>query len=71
MASQMLKAANDSADAVVEELEAVIAELKAVLFLTGCHNLQQLGETRVVLTGPTRQWASSLELLGGSDLGHG
>ncbi|MFQ5838265.1 MAG: type 2 isopentenyl-diphosphate Delta-isomerase [Thermoplasmata archaeon] len=65
MASQMLRAASRSAEAVVEELEAVIAELKAVMFLTGCQNLDQLRQTRVVTTGPTREWASSLDLLGG------
>jgi isopentenyl-diphosphate delta-isomerase len=66
MASQMLKAANESAEAVVEELEAVVAELKAVMFLTGCRNLDELRRTKVILTGPTLEWATSLGLLGGA-----
>lgn len=69
MASQMLRAANESAEAVVEELEAVIAELKAVMFLTGCRTLEDLRQKKIVLTGPTREWASSLGLTGGLEVG--
>ncbi|MEE9601567.1 MAG: type 2 isopentenyl-diphosphate Delta-isomerase [Thermoplasmata archaeon] len=65
MASQMLRAAERSAEAVVRELESVITELKAVMFLTGCTDVNRLHETRVMLTGPTKDWANSLGLLGG------
>lgn len=62
MASQILRAANVSAEAVVEALEAAVAELRAVLLLTGCRTLEDLGRTRTILTGPTREWAASLGL---------
>ncbi len=65
MASQMLRAAETSAEAVFTELEAVIAELKAVMFLTGCRNVGQLKQARVVITGPTRDWAEALGIQGG------
>ncbi len=69
MASQMLRAAEDSAGAVVRELESVITEIKAVMFLTGCQSLQELTKLKVVLTGPTLEWATALDLL--RELGHG
>lgn len=62
MASQMLRAAERSADAVVDELRTVVAELKAVMFLTGCRDLAQLRATQAVLTGPTAEWAGALGL---------
>jgi isopentenyl diphosphate isomerase/L-lactate dehydrogenase-like FMN-dependent dehydrogenase len=62
MASQMLRAANVSAEAVVQALEEVIAEIKAVHLLTGSHGVAELAETRTVFTGPTREWAASLGL---------
>lgn len=64
MASQMLRAAERSEDAVAEELRAVVAELKAVMFLTGCGDLTQLQATRTLLTGPTEEWAEALGLEG-------
>ncbi len=69
MASQILRAAEESAEAVVRELQAVVAEIKAVMFLTGCQTLDDLAKVKVVLTGPTLQWATSLGLLG--ELQHG
>ncbi len=62
MASQMLRAANESAEAVVRALEEVVAEIKAVHLLTGCGSLAELAETRTIFTGPTREWAASLGL---------
>lgn len=62
MASQMLRAANESAEAVVEALEEVVAEIKAVLLLTGSRSLAELAETPTLFTGPTREWAASLDL---------
>lgn len=65
MASQMLRAAEISPEAVVGELEAVIAELKAVMFLTGCRNVGELQKRQTILLGPTREWAEGLGLLRG------
>ncbi len=65
MASQMLRAAERSAEAVVEELEAVVAELKAVMFLTGCQSLEELRRTKVLFTGRTLEWATAVGLSGG------
>ncbi|MEE9267873.1 MAG: type 2 isopentenyl-diphosphate Delta-isomerase, partial [Thermoplasmata archaeon] len=42
MASQMLRAANESAEAVVRALEEVVAEIRAVHLLTGCRSLAEL-----------------------------
>lgn len=69
MASQMLRAAEVSAEAVVQELEAVVAELKAVMFLTGCRSTDELARVELVLTGPIMEWAASLGILG--DMQHG
>ena len=62
MASQMLRAANESAEAVVRALEEVVAEIQAVLLLTGSRTLAELAERRTIFTGPTREWAASLGL---------
>lgn len=62
MASQMLRAAERGADAVVAELEAVIAELKAILFLTGTRRVADLPAAARVVVGPTLDWATSLGL---------
>lgn len=62
MASQILRAADVSREAVVETLESVLAELKAVLLLTGCRRTDDLRDRPTVVTGPTRQWAKDLGL---------
>jgi isopentenyl-diphosphate delta-isomerase len=56
LAGPVLKAAMESAECVVEELEIVMAELRAAMFLTGCEDLEQLGEADYLITGSTRDW---------------
>jgi len=56
LAGPLMRAAMESADRVVEELETIIAELKAAMFLTGCNDLGQLSNADYIITGRTRGW---------------
>ena len=62
MASALLAAAKESADAVEEQLIRVLNELKAAMFLTGSADLNSLAERNCVITGPTAEWLRSLEV---------
>ncbi|MHB8352089.1 MAG: alpha-hydroxy-acid oxidizing protein, partial [Thermoplasmata archaeon] len=55
-AGGILRAAATSVEATREELEHLIHELKVAMFLTGSRTIGDLGRTRYILTGETRQW---------------
>ncbi|UCF08712.1 MAG: type 2 isopentenyl-diphosphate Delta-isomerase [Thermoplasmata archaeon] len=60
IAGALLKAATQSSDEVIEELNAIIQELKVTMFLTGAGNLDELRGKEVVITGKTRDWIEQL-----------
>ncbi len=60
LASQMLRAAMVSREAVVEELQAVVAELKAALFLTACRRPADMARMERVVLEPTASWFRGL-----------
>jgi len=56
MGFPFLKAASESYEKVCELLETTIAELKVAMQLSGAHNIAQLQQVDVVVTGETRNW---------------
>ncbi len=60
MARVLLSAATHSSERVQEELSAMIHELKVTMFLTGSHNIDELKNKEVVITGKTREWIEQL-----------
>lgn len=61
----MLKAANESDEAVDRFLTGFLAELRVALQLTGCGRLAELRQAPVIVTGATRAW---LDLRGFEDI---
>ncbi len=56
IAGQLVKAANESANAVSKELTIFIDELKAAMFLTSSPSISKLKRQKVIVTGKTRDW---------------
>lgn len=56
LALPMLKSASSGEEAAISKLRIVIEELKSAMFLTGSHNLQELRQAPLVITGATYQW---------------
>ncbi len=56
MARPLLKAAQQSAEAVASELRMVIEELKAAMFLTGSANIDELAGAQCIVSRPTADW---------------
>lgn len=52
----MLKAANESDDAVDQLLTGFLAELRVAMQLSGCGTLAEMRQTPVVVTGATHAW---------------
>jgi isopentenyl-diphosphate delta-isomerase len=61
MASGLLKAAKESSQAVVDELNMIIGELRAALFLTGSASLDEIRQRKHILRGPSAEWVRALE----------
>jgi isopentenyl-diphosphate delta-isomerase len=60
MAGALLKAATESSQKVIKQLEGVIHELKVTMFLTGANNLTELKRHDVVITGRTKEWMEQI-----------
>jgi isopentenyl-diphosphate delta-isomerase len=56
VAGTLLEAANHSTERVQKVLAAIIHELKVTMFLTGSHNVGELKNREVVVTGRTKEW---------------
>jgi len=56
LALPMLKSASSGEKAATARLTTVIEELRNAMFLTGSHNLQELRQIPLVITGATHQW---------------
>jgi isopentenyl diphosphate isomerase/L-lactate dehydrogenase-like FMN-dependent dehydrogenase len=52
----LVKAANESADAVIKELTMILDELRAAMFLTSSPSISKLKKQKVIVTGRTRDW---------------
>jgi isopentenyl-diphosphate delta-isomerase len=57
IARPLLKPATESADAVEKALKQMITELKAAMLLSGARNLEEMRQTKYVLTGTVKDWA--------------
>lgn len=62
MGLPLFKVAVKGKDAIVEWLEEFIQEVKIAMFLTGSENLRELQNTRLIVTGKTGEWFTSLGL---------
>ncbi len=60
LAYPLLRPATESGEAVVEVLKGFIKELKTAIFLAGADGLISLRNTRMAITGRTREWLTSL-----------
>lgn len=56
LAGAVIKAASESKDAVIRELEAIIEELKVAMFLTGSSDAARLAKSEYLVSGVTRDW---------------
>lgn len=61
MAGRLLPAALEGKDALVTELGTIIDELKAAMFLVGAKDIEELAQTRALITGRSKQWLDQLE----------
>lgn len=60
-AGLFLKAATESAEAVMGILELIKEELKAAMLLTGSSNMEELSNAEYVMLGETRKWMDGLK----------
>lgn len=58
-AGGILRAASQSLEATVREVEQIIHELKVAMFLTGSRTADDLRHARYIVTGESRQWLES------------
>ncbi len=60
MAGQVLEAANEGSEKVVDLVTGIIHELKVTMFLTGAKNISQLHDRNIVITGRTKEWMDQI-----------
>jgi len=60
IAKKLLRPAIESAEAVENELRMIIRELKTTMFLIGARNIDDLSNTDVIITGPTKVYLDSI-----------
>ena len=62
-ARRLLAAADESVDAVGDELRGIIAELRAGMFLLGCRTITELARVRVMISGDLARWMEHLRVM--------
>jgi isopentenyl-diphosphate delta-isomerase len=60
MAGSILKAATNSAQEVIKQIEAIIHELKVAMFLTQSMDISDLQKREVVISGRTWEWMAQI-----------
>lgn len=60
IANKLIVPAQETAEAVSEELKAVVEELKAAMFLTGSSNVRELAAHNPMVVGASKDWLDHL-----------
>lgn len=60
MAGRLLPAALEGKEALERELQMLVHELKAAMFLVGARDVNELAESKAIVTGRSREWLDQL-----------